>query len=111
MSASSRRTTPLPAHWASLRRAVMNRDGWMCQHIRYDTGEPCAEPARHCDHIVPASEGGSEGGSDDPANLRALRDWHVLRKDAADAGRARKRAAAERWQPARTRRRHPGEIR
>ncbi|MGW3177769.1 HNH endonuclease [Kitasatospora sp. NPDC001119] len=107
MAASSRRTTPLPPHWARLRRAVMNRDAWRCQHVRYDTGDPCAEPARHCDHIVPASE----GGSDDPANLRALCDWHVLRKDAADAGRARKRAAADRWQPARTRRPHPGEVR
>ncbi|MFI9786832.1 HNH endonuclease [Kitasatospora sp. NPDC051984] len=106
MSASSRRTTPLPAHWPRLRRAVMNRDGWVCRHVRHDTGEICAEPARHCDHIVPASE----GGSDNPANLRALCDWHVLRKDAA-AGRARKRAAAGRWQPARTGRPHPGEVR
>ncbi|MFG2692017.1 HNH endonuclease [Kitasatospora sp. NPDC048407] len=72
-----------------------------------DTREICAEPARHCDHIVPASE----GGSDDPSNLRALCDWHVLRKDAADAGRARKRAAAMRWQPAQTHRPHPGEVR
>ncbi|WP_406206864.1 HNH endonuclease [Kitasatospora sp. NBC_01560] len=106
MAASSRRTTPLPPHWARLRRAVMNRDSWMCQHIRYDTGELCGEPARHCDHIVPASE----GGPDDPTNLRALCDWHVLRKDAADAGRARQRATADRWQPIRTRRRHPGEV-
>ncbi len=107
MAATSRRTTPLPPHWARLRRAVMNRDAWRCQHVRYDTGELCGEPARHCDHIVPASE----SGCDDPANLRALCDWHVLRKDAADAGRARRRVAAERWQPARTRRRHPGEVR
>ncbi|MFF2625303.1 HNH endonuclease [Kitasatospora griseola] len=67
VSASSHRRTPLPPHWARLRRAVMNRNGWVCQHVRYDTGEICAEPARHCDHIVPASE----GGSDDPSNLRA----------------------------------------
>ncbi|WP_441248954.1 HNH endonuclease [Kitasatospora sp. McL0602] len=83
----------------------MNRDHWMCQHIRYDTGEPCGEPARHCDHVVPASE----GGSDDPENLRALCDWHVAAKDAQDAaaGRRRKREAAVQAR----RKPHPGEVR
>ncbi|MFD5563472.1 HNH endonuclease [Kitasatospora griseola] len=79
----------------------------MCRHVRYDTGEICAEPARHCDHIVPASE----GGSDDPSNLRVPCDWHVLRKDAADADRARQRTAASRWKPARTCRPHLREVR
>ncbi|MEV7124364.1 HNH endonuclease [Kitasatospora griseola] len=49
-----------------IRRTEPRRDGWVCRHVRYDIGELCAEPARHCDHIVHASE----GGSDDPSNLR-----------------------------------------
>ncbi|MFD8318932.1 HNH endonuclease [Kitasatospora purpeofusca] len=101
---TSRRTTPLPRDWHRRRRAAMSRASWMCQWVRYDTGEPCMAPARHCDHIVPASQ----GGSDEPDNLRALCDWHVAQKDGQDAAAGRRKAAAARWQPAR--RRHPGEM-
>ncbi|MGW2398516.1 HNH endonuclease [Kitasatospora sp. NPDC001664] len=101
---SSRRSTPLPRDWPRRRRAAMSRASWMCEWVRYDTGEPCMAPARHCDHIVPASQ----GGSDEADNLRALCDWHVRAKDMKDAA-AKTKGRQRGWQ--RARRPHPGEIR
>lgn len=60
---TSRRTTPLPAGWAKLRRRILRRDAGIC-HV-------CGRPgADEVDHVVPASQ----GGTDDPGNLAAIHD-------------------------------------
>ena len=47
-SATSGRTSPLPPNWASIRRAVLERDGHRCIAMRGDTGE---DKPDHCAHI------------------------------------------------------------
>ena len=54
---------PLPRNWRTIRRLVLDRDGGVCQ-IR---GEGCTTVATNVDHIVAQADGGSH----DPANLRA----------------------------------------
>jgi len=46
--------------WRKLRARVLMRDGHRCQL--------CGAPATDVDHVLPVSE----GGPDDPRNLRAL---------------------------------------
>jgi len=41
------RTTPLPPDWAQRRRAVLERDGWVCQI----QGPKCIGRANEADHI------------------------------------------------------------
>lgn len=55
------RKSPLPPNWGRLRRAVLDRDGWMCQ-LR---GPHCTGRATEVDHI---------GAHDDhsPTNLQAV---------------------------------------
>lgn len=68
--------------WRRLRDQVMKRDGHMCQC------EQCQGRvliAHEVDHIVPLSQ----GGTDDPANLRAMhRDCHKAKtaREARHAG-------------------------
>ena len=47
-------------HWRALRAEVIIRDGRRCQL--------CGAPATDVDHVIPVSQ----GGADDPTNLRAL---------------------------------------
>ena len=55
------RTTPLPKNWPTLRRAVLERDGWVCQI----QGPNCAGHSNEVDHV---------GANDDHSleNLRAV---------------------------------------
>ena len=46
--------------WRGVRAQVLFRDRWTCQQ--------CGAPADHVDHIAPVID----GGTDHPANLRAL---------------------------------------
>ena len=51
--------------WKKLRRAILERDGYVCQ--------PCLDkmritPASEVDHIIPKAK----GGTDDPDNLQAI---------------------------------------
>ena len=81
-SATSGRTSPLPPNWASIRRAVLERDGHRCMAMRGDTGERCDWPANQVDHM------------DEPDDhrlhmLQSLCAYHHARKTAAQGGRAR----------------------
>ncbi len=51
--------------WVKLRKAILARDNHLCQVC---LAEGRTTPATHCDHIVSKAK----GGTDDPANLRAL---------------------------------------
>lgn len=100
--AGSNRQHELPADWPARRKAALDRDGWRCQHIRFDTGEKCGRFANECDHIIRPEA----GGTDDLSNLEALCHYHHLQKSgheggtAAQAKRRRRTEAAEH--------RHPG---
>ena len=98
--AMGRRTAPLPHNWAQLRRLVLNRDGQRCTWTT--NGERCTERATDVDHIIPASQ----GGTDELDNLRALCRWHHERKTAREANAARVKIAPRR----RAGESHPGMI-
>lgn len=100
-TASSWRTAPLPANWKALRERVLFRDGRRCQGEGDGIGRVCGAEATDVDHVVPASQ----GGTDDLDNLQSLCRWHHRRKTGHEGGTAA--AAAN---PSRVRRpeRHPG---
>jgi 5-methylcytosine-specific restriction protein A len=88
---SSTRRSTLPPNWPSLRRAVLERDGFACQ-IR-DPG--CTGQATECDHI-------NDRDLHTEANLRAACHRCHLRRSSSQGGRA---AQAKRRKPER---KHPG---
>jgi hypothetical protein len=100
-SGSSWRSAPLPPNWKTLRATILRRDKGRCQAEGDADGIICGATATDVDHVIPASQ----GGTDDPSNLRALCAWHHRRKTGHEGGTA---AAAAR--PSRLRRpeRHPG---
>lgn len=51
--------------WVKLRKAILQRDRYLCQVCLAD-GRPT--PATAVDHITPKAK----GGTDDPANLQAI---------------------------------------
>lgn len=55
------------AAWVRTRKRILDRDLHLCQPC-LERGRPT--PARTVDHITPKAE----GGTDDPANLRAICD-------------------------------------
>jgi 5-methylcytosine-specific restriction protein A len=58
------------AAWERLRLRILTRDGYMCQ---CDLCQGLGLPASHVDHIVRKTD----GGTDDPSNLRSLnKDCH-----------------------------------
>jgi 5-methylcytosine-specific restriction endonuclease McrA len=95
---------PLPADWPLRKARVLQRDFHRCQYVRYDTDRRCLAQATEVDHIIPRSE----GGSDDESNLRAICEWHHLRKTGSEGGRASARARQARRDAAP--RQHPGLI-
>jgi hypothetical protein len=67
------RTGPLPADWARIQAAVLERDGWVCQNCRRLCAPQKSNRATRgywatVDHIVPRSR----GGWDDAINLQTL---------------------------------------
>ena len=98
---TSTRKNRLPSGWPLLRRRVLERDGYHCQHVRADTGALCGKWANQVDHIVPDFE----GGDDSMGNLQSLCGYHHRVKSSAEGARGagRKRAAAARAE----RYRHP----
>ena len=66
-SITSRQSRGYGAAWDKLRKRILERDGYLCRCPECTaTGRPT--PAQAVDHIVPKAK----GGSDDPANLRAV---------------------------------------
>lgn len=64
---------------------MLKRDGYLCQCEQCQDGTRLPKVANEVDHIVPLSQ----GGTDDPGNLRAIsHDCHKV-KTQAEARRAR----------------------
>lgn len=84
VSARSRR---LPPDWSSRRRAVLLRDGGVCQW-RVESGVICGAPASDVDHIVPNDD-------DSLGNLRALCSEHHRRKTGGEGAAAARRRLLE----------------
>lgn len=95
---TSRRKQQLPADWPHRTRAVLARDKYRCQHIRYDTGRKCGAYANQCDHKNQA-----RSWDHSLENLQALCEYHHGVKSSSEGGRA----ASARRKAAR-KRRHPG---
>lgn len=93
----TRRIQPLPSDWPTLRAYVLQRDRYLCQ-LRY---AGCTEQATDVDHIIPASQ----GGTDYPDNLQAVCHTCHTRKTGAEASAARWARAPRRLRPAEP---HPG---
>ena len=87
----STRKARLPRDWSTRRRAVLARDGGVCQWPRADGGV-CGAPATDVDHVQP-------GDDHSLANLRALCRWHHQRKSGSEGGRALWRRAPSRRRP------------
>ena len=62
-----------------LRRQVLERDGHTCQWL--DDAGICGAPATDVDHVIPRAA----GGTDDPANLRAICARHHRAKTGREA--------------------------
>lgn len=80
LSATARRTTPLPANWEDLRAQAMQRDGNQCTWM--EDGQRCPEQGTDADHI---------GAPDDHSleNLRILCGYHHRKRTAIQARAAR----------------------
>jgi 5-methylcytosine-specific restriction protein A len=85
----SDRRSRLPGDWPARRAHVLARDGYMCQHVRLDTGRICALRATDVDHI-------RHGDDHSEANLQALCDWHHKKKSGSEGGKASAEARAKR---------------
>lgn len=99
MAAPSWRTQPKPQGWGAIRRRILKRDNFECQ-MPTPLGV-CSERATDVDHIIPASQ----GGSDADENLRALCGPHHRVKSSSEGGRA---AQAKRIPRKRRQEPHPG---
>lgn len=89
--AGSTRRERLPHNWKRIRAYVLDRAGYQCEWIRYDTTARCTELATDVDHI-------ERGDDHEPSNLQALCRWHHARKSSSEGG-----SASARVRPARTR--------
>jgi len=83
---------PLPRNWGRIRQAVLARDRQRCAI--------CGGYATEVDHIIPASQ----GGTDHPSNLQAL----CRRDHLAKSGREGWQARFGREPKQREREPHPG---
>lgn len=100
----SNRREELPRDWESvIRPRILQRDGFRCQHIRFDTDEKCGRYANQVDHIK-----GKWNHSD--SNLQALCHYHHLQKSGAEGGRASQSARRARQGPTVGARKHPGIV-
>ena len=93
---STRRTKPLPRDWGRTRQRILRRDQGIC----YVCGRP---GANQVDHIVPASQ----GGSDEDSNLAAIHEHPCHTAKTAREANARNPMAAPRKRP---KEEHPGLI-
>lgn len=76
--------------WRRIRRLILERDGYRCR-VPLAGGQLCGAYAEHVDHVRRRVD----GGTDDPANLRAACAPHNLgRPHLADTARPRQRVSA-----------------
>lgn len=94
----SDRRRRLPKYWPQLRKRVLERDKYRCQHIREDTGEICGAAANQVDHII----NDKRGGRDSLSNLQSLCEWHHAQKSSREGGKANAKKAR------RSHEKHPG---
>lgn len=92
--ASSTRRSTLPPNWPTIRRRVLERDGWRCTAVT--DGQRCTNRANQVDHIT-------RGAGDHDSNLASLCAHHHARKSSAEGNAARRRLTARRQAE-----RHPG---
>lgn len=86
---SSNRREELPADWERIRLAVLARDGYRCQHIRFDTGEKCGRYANQVDHIA-------DRNSYKLPDLQSLCEYHHREKSSREGGQASQAARRRR---------------
>ncbi|PNE41981.1 hypothetical protein AOB60_15535 [Streptomyces noursei] len=79
--AGSTRRERLPADWPLRRAHVLQRDRWLCQWVRVDTGTLCGLLATDVDHVEP-------GDNHDAENLQALCRHHHAKKSAREGANA-----------------------
>ena len=90
---TSNRKQYFPPHWAKIRRLVLARADYKCEHIRADTGLPCGAYANQCDHINHGENGVYDDSLD---NLQALCEYHHTVKSKSEGGLARAQYRAKR---------------
>lgn len=80
------------AAWDRLRASIMERDSYLCQVCLENRQR--ATPATHVDHILSKAK----GGTDDPANLRAIcRPCHDRKSIEEKGHRVRPTIGADGW--------------
>lgn len=94
--ARSRRRTQLPSNWRSIRRAVLERDGYRCTWLT--AGRRCVVVASEVDHLVPSDHR--------MQMLRSLCTGHHKLVTQRQAAEAQGRTAMGRY-PAEP---HPGDV-
>lgn len=105
---TSRRTTPRPIGWKTLRAEVIRRDGGRCTWVLGTEGggswrdrahlNRCPSPGTDVDHIGDPTDHRTD-------NLRLLCSTHHDKRTARQANEAKKMKAAQRRRP---QQRHPG---
>jgi 5-methylcytosine-specific restriction enzyme A len=75
--------------WTKLRKAILQRDHYLCQHC---LAKGIATQGNHVDHIKPKAK----GGTDEPSNLQVLCTKHHSAKSAKESVEARGRIYRER---------------
>jgi 5-methylcytosine-specific restriction endonuclease McrA len=79
--AGSTRKGRLPGDWLTRRAHVLQRDRWLCQWVRVDTGTLCGMYATDVDHIEPNDDHNA-------SNLQSLCRHHHARKSAREGAEA-----------------------
>lgn len=79
---TSTRRQRLPRNWPAIRLTCLQRDRFLCQWIRADTGTRCNATANQADHITP-------GDDHRLTNLQSLCEYHHNKKSSQEGGTAR----------------------
>jgi 5-methylcytosine-specific restriction protein A len=91
---ASRHARGYGAAWDKLRKTILERDNWLCHCPKCKGGDLRIRPATQVDHIVQKAQ----GGTDDPANLRAVNAECHKRITLEQMGRKpRRRIALDGW--------------
>lgn len=89
---TSNRKSFFPRNWGAIRRRVLERAGYRCEHIDPDTGVRCRARANQVDHIRSKVDSADGGYDDSLSNLQALCGFHHSLKSSSEGGRAKAKA-------------------